>query len=83
MIEKCGKNIETLEEHIRSLRKDNQQQIQDEYEKMVEGLKRVEREREEDERAWANPVLPSEILREVVPGSIRMAEHFMVVGHGN
>jgi len=79
MVERCGKNIETLEGHIRTLKRENEDRIQDEYEKLVEGLRRAQREREEDERAWTNPVLPSEILQEAVPGSIRTAEHFMMV----
>uniref|UniRef100_A0A183CFM0 General transcription and DNA repair factor IIH helicase subunit XPD n=1 Tax=Globodera pallida TaxID=36090 RepID=A0A183CFM0_GLOPA len=77
MMEKCAKNIDVLEQHIQTLKTENQQRIQDEYEKLVENLRRVEKEREEDERAWTNPVLPTEILREAVPGSIRTAEHFM------
>ena len=78
-MERCVKNIETLEGHIQKLKKENQERIQEEYDKLVEGLRRAQREREEDERAWTNPVLPSEILREAIPGSIRTAEHFMMV----
>uniref|UniRef100_A0A914GXT4 DNA 5'-3' helicase n=1 Tax=Globodera rostochiensis TaxID=31243 RepID=A0A914GXT4_GLORO len=77
MMEKCAKNIDVLEQHIQTLKTENHRRIQDEYEKLVENLRRVEKEREEDERAWTNPVLPTEILREAVPGSIRTAEHFM------
>ena len=44
---------------------------------MVEGLKRVEQERLNDERL-ANPVLPQDILNEAIPGSIRTAQHFVL-----
>uniref|UniRef100_A0A915N8Q1 DNA 5'-3' helicase n=1 Tax=Meloidogyne javanica TaxID=6303 RepID=A0A915N8Q1_MELJA len=44
----------------------------------VEGLRKVQKEREEDERVWANPVLPNEILDEAIPGTVRTAEHFMM-----
>jgi DNA excision repair protein ERCC-2 len=80
-MDQCTKNIDTLEEHIRKLKKENQERIQDEYEKLVEGLRRVQKEREEDERAWINPVLPNQILQETIPGSIRTAEHFMMVSN--
>ncbi|KAL3094502.1 hypothetical protein niasHT_026268 [Heterodera trifolii] len=77
MMDKCAKNIDALEQHIQTLRTENQNRIQEEYEKLVDNLRRVEKERDEDERAWTNPVLPTEILREAVPGTIRTAEHFL------
>lgn len=75
-IEKCSKNIDTLEGHIKEISRTNQNRLQEEYEKLVENLRRAEEERAED-RAWANPVLPDAILQEAVPGSIRTSEHFM------
>jgi DNA excision repair protein ERCC-2 len=79
MMDKCSKNIDTLEGYIKTLKKENEERIQDEYEKLVEGLRKVQKEREEDERTWANPILPDEILNEAIPGTVRTAEHFMTV----
>ncbi|VDN06675.1 unnamed protein product [Thelazia callipaeda] len=47
-----------------------------EYERLVEGLRRVEEDRMNDQ-VLANPVLPDMILQEAVPGSIRTAIHFI------
>lgn len=49
--------------------------LQDEYQKLVQGLQDQEVAR--DEEQWlSNPVLPEDILKEAVPGNIRRAEHF-------
>ena len=77
MIDKCARNIDTLTDHIKMLKASNSQRIQEEYDKLVENLKRAELERSE-EYAYASPVLPEAILQESIPGSIRTAEHFMV-----
>lgn len=45
---------------------------------MLENLKRVETERKEQDKVWASPVLPNEILEESMPGTIRTAKHFMI-----
>lgn len=70
-------NITTLEKHIKELKQANHEKLQEEYEKLVQNLRRVEQERTE-EHAWASPVLPDAILRESIPGTIRTAEHFMI-----
>ena len=50
--------------------------LQDEYEKLVEGLRQNEIARDE-ELFMANPALPQDLLEEAVPGNIRKAEHFL------
>ncbi|KAF8759933.1 DNA repair helicase [Rhizoctonia solani] len=50
--------------------------LQEEYEKLVEGLQETENDRAEDV-VMANPVLPDDLLKEAVPGNIRKAEHFI------
>lgn len=58
------------------MREDDQKRLQDEYQRLVDGLKDASVARETD-MVLANPVLPDEILQEVVPGNIRNAEHFV------
>uniref|UniRef100_A0A0K0G0L8 General transcription and DNA repair factor IIH helicase subunit XPD n=1 Tax=Strongyloides venezuelensis TaxID=75913 RepID=A0A0K0G0L8_STRVS len=77
LLDKASKNLNFLENHVRILRKNNDVKLQNEYEKLVQGLK-LEAEKRKEEKFWANPVLPSEILDEVVPGNIRKAEHFVI-----
>lgn len=49
--------------------------LQDEYQKLVQGLQEQDVARDEDQ--WlSNPILPEDILKEAIPGNIRRAEHF-------
>ncbi|KAK0420877.1 hypothetical protein QR680_014941 [Steinernema hermaphroditum] len=76
-VERCAQNLQFLEDHVKKLKEENSDRLKDEYQRLVDGLKQVEEERVE-ERAWANPVLPEDILHEAVPGTIRMAGHFVL-----
>lgn len=58
------------------MREDDVNKLKEEYERLVEGLKDAHIARETD-IILANPVLPNEVLQEVVPGNIRNAEHFV------
>ena len=52
------------------------QKLQDEYNKLVEGLRQTTEARDED-LILANPVLPDDLLKEAVPGNILVqAQHF-------
>uniref|UniRef100_A0AC35TGP0 General transcription and DNA repair factor IIH helicase subunit XPD n=1 Tax=Rhabditophanes sp. KR3021 TaxID=114890 RepID=A0AC35TGP0_9BILA len=77
LLDKATKNLTLLEGHVKTLRSQNDVKLQNEYQKLVEGLRQEEIRRKED-NFWANPVLPTEILTEVVPGTIRKAEHFII-----
>jgi DNA excision repair protein ERCC-2 len=50
--------------------------LQNEYQRLVEGLREADTAREED-AFMANPALPDDLLKEAVPGNIRRAEHFV------
>ncbi|KAJ3218139.1 hypothetical protein HDU67_006543 [Dinochytrium kinnereticum] len=56
--------------------KTNSEKLQNEYNKLVEGLNMARNQRDTDE-IMANPVLPDDILEEAVPGNIRRVEHFI------
>ena len=54
----------------------DKEKLQNEYAKLVEGLREAEEAR--DENAFmSNPALPDDLLKEAVPGNIRRAEHFV------
>ncbi|GMR39936.1 hypothetical protein PMAYCL1PPCAC_10131, partial [Pristionchus mayeri] len=76
-IERATNELSALERSVERTMQENAGRLQEEYEKMLEALKRTERERANDERL-ANPVLPSDILNEAIPGSIRTANHFVL-----
>lgn len=77
IIEKSSANIQLLERTIAEMREDDQKKLEEEYQRLVEGLRKASADREAD-IILSNPVLPDEILQEVVPGNIRNAEHFVL-----
>lgn len=75
-VQKATKKLEQLDEHIKKLKQENSERLQGEYDRLVEGLRRVQEERSNDQ-TLASPVLPDAILQEAVPGMIRNAQHFL------
>lgn len=75
-LEKCCNNIDTLKRHVQKLRETDEKTLQTEYQKLVDGLRDANIARETDV-ILSNPVVPTEILQEAVPGNIRNAEHFL------
>ncbi|XP_053973267.1 general transcription and DNA repair factor IIH helicase subunit XPD [Hylaeus volcanicus] len=76
LLEKGSANIQLLEKTVAEMREDDVNKLKEEYDRLVEGLKDAQVARETD-IILANPILPTEILHEVVPGNIRNAEHFV------
>ncbi|XP_067007170.2 general transcription and DNA repair factor IIH helicase subunit XPD [Anabrus simplex] len=76
VIDKSTSNLQVLERTISEMKEEDAQKLKDEYQRLVEGLRDASIARETDV-VLANPVLPEEILHEVVPGNIRNAEHFV------
>ncbi|VEN48606.1 unnamed protein product [Callosobruchus maculatus] len=75
-IEKATANITLLEKTVAEMMEDDNRKIQNEYQRLVEGLRDASAARETD-IILSNPVLPDEILQEPVPGNIRNAQHFI------
>lgn len=75
-LDRCQDNLHSLKRIVTKVKETNADQLREEYEKMVQGLKNAQQLREND-MVLANPVLPDEILDEAVPGNIRSAEHFV------
>ncbi|XP_074655950.1 general transcription and DNA repair factor IIH helicase subunit XPD-like isoform X2 [Tubulanus polymorphus] len=76
-LDKCQQNVETLTNTIKKIKDTDKKRLQQEYSRLVEGLREANVARETD-IVMANPVLPDEVLQEAVPGNIRNAEHFCV-----
>lgn len=75
-----------LEKKIENMKKTDAEKLQNEYQKLVEGLREADQAREED-TFMANPgisllkldlmiVLPDDLLKEAVPGNIRRGMDF-------
>ena len=89
-LRKASRGANNLERKISDLKESDAQKLQDEYQKLVEGLREADEARNE-EAFMANPgsylekadtaltiaALPDDLLKEAVPGNIRRAEHFV------
>lgn len=76
-LRKASRGANNLERRIDEMKSSDAEKLQNEYQKLVEGLREADEAREE-EQLMANPALPDDLLKEAVPGNIRRAEHFVV-----
>ena len=89
-LRRATRGANNLERKIEEMKTTDAKKLQDEYSKLVEGLRDAEEARAED-AFMANPgmhydinstaanflALPDDLLQEAVPGTIRRAEHFI------
>ena len=76
VVEKADENLDQLKLTLQDIRKVDEERLRAEYRALVEGLREAEINRETD-MILANPILPDDVLNEEIPGSIRLAEHFV------
>lgn len=76
VVEKAEENLVSLTQSVERMKERNSDVLRREYEAMVEGLREANIARETD-MILSNPILPSEVLNEAIPGNIRLAEHFL------
>ncbi|KAK7746618.1 TFIIH/NER complex ATP-dependent 5'-3' DNA helicase subunit [Diatrype stigma] len=74
-LRKATRGAQNLERKITEMKETDREQLENEYQKLVDGLRDAEEARQED-AFMANPALPDDLLKEAVPGNIRRAEHF-------
>jgi len=75
-LRKATRGANNLDREVTNLKATDATKLQDEYNKLVEGLRDAGEARDED-AFMANPALPDDLLHEAVPGNIRRAEHFI------
>ncbi|PJF18727.1 ATP-dependent helicase domain-containing protein [Paramicrosporidium saccamoebae] len=75
-LDAASRSVQKLAERIQEIKSTDAERLRDEYTRLVEGLRRTNEGRLADE-IMANPVIPDELLQEVVPGNIRQGEHFV------
>lgn len=75
-LKRATRGANKLGDAIDDMKAQDSEKLQDEYEKLVEGLRQAEIARDE-ELFMANPILPQDLLDEAIPGNIRKAEHFV------
>ncbi|KAK9450688.1 uncharacterized protein V1518DRAFT_411444 [Limtongia smithiae] len=75
-LQRASRGVNNLAKQIDEMKESDSEKLQQEYQKLVEGLRDADQAREEDV-FMSNPVLPDDLLKEAVPGNIRRAEHFV------
>lgn len=75
-VEKSQASLDTLSNKIREIIQTDEDKLKREYQLLVAGLQEANLAIETD-LILSNPVLPTEILNEAVPGNIRHADHFI------
>lgn len=75
-LEKSQLNVATLFNSIQAIKEKDEQKLQEEYRRLVQGMRDANIAHETD-LILSNPILPADILQEAIPGSIRTAEHFV------
>ncbi|EHY58855.1 TFIIH/NER complex ATP-dependent 5'-3' DNA helicase subunit [Exophiala dermatitidis] len=75
-LRKATRGANNLERKIEEMKASDEEKLQNEYQKLVEGLREADEARAED-AFMSNPTLPDDLLKEAVPGNIRRAEHFV------
>ncbi|KAJ9649035.1 TFIIH/NER complex ATP-dependent 5'-3' DNA helicase subunit [Coniosporium tulheliwenetii] len=75
-LKKATTAANSLDRKITEMKSTDAEKLQNEYAKLVEGLRDADEARDED-AFMANPALPDDLLKEAVPGNIRRAEHFI------
>ncbi|AOA62429.1 DNA repair protein [Komagataella phaffii CBS 7435] len=76
-LKKASRGVNSLSKKVDEIKRIDSKKLQDEYERLVEGLRATESSRNE-ELIMANPILPDDILTESIPGNIRRGEHFVM-----
>ncbi|KAK3282581.1 hypothetical protein CYMTET_9690 [Cymbomonas tetramitiformis] len=79
-LDNATRNLGRLNTAVNKLKESDQQRLNTEYRRLVEGLADqgvLQRPNGHGEDYLANPVVPDDILQEAVPGNIRRSEHFL------
>ncbi|AGO13974.1 AaceriAGR114Cp [[Ashbya] aceris (nom. inval.)] len=77
LLKRASKGASVLGKKVEEVRRVDTKKLQDEYDKLVQGLRANDIMEENEEPLVESPVLPADILKDAVPGNIRRAEHFV------
>ncbi|KAF0699638.1 Aste57867_9821 [Aphanomyces stellatus] len=79
-LDRASRNLTSISTTVSRMKQADKSRLDAEYRRLVEGLRSsgaVVGVSAASDVAAANPVLPSDILEEAIPGNIRRAEHFL------
>uniref|UniRef100_A0A1A9WIP7 General transcription and DNA repair factor IIH helicase subunit XPD n=1 Tax=Glossina brevipalpis TaxID=37001 RepID=A0A1A9WIP7_9MUSC len=76
IVERSTNALNNLQKIVQDYRDQGKNRLNDEYQRMVQGLRDATVQRDTDV-ILANPLLPNDVLKDVIPGNMRNAEHFL------
>lgn len=76
-LKKAARGAGELSKRVDEMKKHDSAKLQDEYEKLVAGLRESDIREADDDPFMEQPILSEDVLKEAIPGSIRRAEHFV------
>ncbi|KAI8926822.1 hypothetical protein BC831DRAFT_455121 [Entophlyctis helioformis] len=76
ILDASARSVAELSRKIDKMKETNSEKLQNEYQRLVEGLRQTQQARDAGD-IMANPILTNDMLQESVPGNIRHAEHFV------
>ena len=77
-LESGSRSLQKLSDKIEDIKQRDVNKLRNEYESLVEGLRKAQKDRLTD-RVLANPIVSDDMLNEAIPGNIRKAEHFLAL----
>uniref|UniRef100_A0A1A9ZWC9 General transcription and DNA repair factor IIH helicase subunit XPD n=1 Tax=Glossina pallidipes TaxID=7398 RepID=A0A1A9ZWC9_GLOPL len=76
IVERSTNALNKLQKLVQDYRDQGTSRLNDEYQRMVQGLRDASVQRDTD-MILANPILPNDVLKDVIPGNMRNADHFL------
>uniref|UniRef100_A0A1A9V8C9 General transcription and DNA repair factor IIH helicase subunit XPD n=1 Tax=Glossina austeni TaxID=7395 RepID=A0A1A9V8C9_GLOAU len=76
IVERSTNALNKLQKLVQDYRDQGASRLNDEYQRMVQGLRDASVQRDTD-MILANPILPNDVLKDVIPGNMRNADHFL------
>lgn len=80
-LDRAKSNLTSLSNKIVEMKANDSDRLQKEYEDLLNGLKQSGQIDDDTANRLASPILPDDVLEEVIPGSIRKAENFLSFMH--
>ncbi|BEI91217.1 uncharacterized protein CcaverHIS019_0400370 [Cutaneotrichosporon cavernicola] len=77
MLDSAARSVATIGDKVDEIKKTDASKLQEEYDKLVEGLRVSNDRHDPEDDMLANPVLTNDMIEGAIPGNIRKAEHFI------
>ncbi|CAK9004537.1 unnamed protein product [Durusdinium trenchii] len=78
-LDQSSGNLTRLGNEIERVKKEDASRLQEEYKRLVQGLRQAGQIDEAMADQLQSPVLPEDLVSEAIPGNIRRAEHFIAL----